>query len=272
MDHGLFRRLVEETARHGARRVSPYLMNEPFVDPEIFDRISTINEIHPRARVRLTSNGGLLTRTKVDRLLDLGEGGVHELYLSVQGVDGAAYEATMRGSMRFDRTMGHVEYLLSAMRQRKMKRPAVWITMVDTEIVDAVAAVAFWRRRGVRALATRLENRGGNLGDVGALGRGRRMRPYRDCSRLYRQAYVLFDGDVVLCCTDWRRTVVLGNVRDGGLHAVWNSPRAVKIRQDYQNGRLGENPLCAACTIDPMGSLGNAPRGSAALPRAAAAS
>ena len=35
----LFRRIVDEAAEHGVRRISPYLMNEPLMDRDLFDKV-----------------------------------------------------------------------------------------------------------------------------------------------------------------------------------------------------------------------------------------
>jgi MoaA/NifB/PqqE/SkfB family radical SAM enzyme len=271
MDWDVFESLVEETARHGVRRISPYLMNEPFADPEIFDRIRMINRINPAAKVVVTSNGGLLTQDRVDRLLDLGDG-VHALYLSVQGIDEEAYEKTMRGGMRFRKTMANVDYLLEAMKKRGARRPEIWVTMVDTDVIDARKSVAYWSSRGVRSKYTKLENRGGNIHDANEISRSHAMRPFTDCTRLFKQAFVMFNGDVVLCCTDYRKTMVLGNTRDGGLHGVWNSDRAVAIRQAYIREDFSENSLCGTCTIDREVEVSHVPKGARRLPRLFASS
>jgi MoaA/NifB/PqqE/SkfB family radical SAM enzyme len=255
----MFRSLLEETARYGVRRMSPYLMNEPFLDPELFDRIRTMNEINPKAKVVITSNGGLLTKEKVDELLDLGPG-VHALYLSVQGIDKESYEKTMRGGMRFDKTMGYVEYLLREQKRRNLEWPRVWVTMVDTDIIDAQRAVEFWADLGVRSKYTKLENRGGNIGDAEEYSRSHDMEPFTGCTRLFKQAYVLFDGDVTLCCTDYYRTMILGNIKtDGGLYGVWNGERAKQIRRDYLRADFRNNKLCGECTIDRETEVSNNP-------------
>ena len=72
---------------------------------------------------------------------------------------------------------------------------------------------------------------------------------YKDCTRLFKHAYILFNGDMVLCCTDYFKTMVLGNVAESSIYEVWNGPRAVKIRQDFLRGDFSENPLCRDCCI-----------------------
>lgn len=249
MEWSLFRKIVDESAHYRVRRISPYLMNEPFADREIIERIRYINQANPGARVVITTNGSLLTPSVVHRLLDLGSG-VHELAISVQGIDPDAYKRTMRGDLKLDRTIANVDYLIEEMRWRKKARPAVWITMVDTEIIDSREAVQYWRARGVNARYTMLENRGGNITDAESYSRSRRMTYFSDCTRLFKQAYIKFNGDAVLCCTDYEARMILGNVREKSLYEVWNGPVATEIRRKFLSSRIGEIPLCSACKVD----------------------
>ena len=249
MDWDLFRKIVDETVGYRVRRISPYLMNEPFVDREIFERIRYINRVNPRAKVILTSNGSLLTEDVVARVVELGDG-LHELAISVQGIDREAYEKTMRGGLRFDRTMANVERLLEAMRRRKATRPALWITMVDTELIDAKKAVEYWRGRGVNARYTMLENRGGNIAGAEEMAHHRQMDYFSDCTRLFKQAYIKFNGDLVLCCTDYEAKMILGNVREKSLYEVWNGEVATSIRRKFLSDRIGEISLCSVCKVD----------------------
>lgn len=249
MDWDLFRKIVGETAAYRVRRISPYLMNEPFVDREIFDRIRYINRANPRAKVSLTSNGSLLSEDIVARIVELGNG-LHELAISVQGIDPTAYRKTMRGGLEFDRTLANVDRLIEALRRRQAARPALWITMVDTELIDARKAVEYWRARGVNARYTMLENRGGNIADAERIAHHRQMDYFSDCTRLFKQAYVKFNGDLVLCCTDYEAKVILGNVREKSLYDVWNGPVATGIRHKFLSKRIGEISLCSVCKVD----------------------
>ncbi|HEV8376612.1 MAG TPA: radical SAM/SPASM domain-containing protein [Candidatus Polarisedimenticolia bacterium] len=249
MEWSLFEKIIDESALYRVRRISPYLMNEPFVDAQIFDRIRYINRVNPRARVVLTSNGSLLTPPMVEKVLELGAG-IHELAISVQGIDSEAYERTMRGGLRLERTLANVDHLIQAMRRRRMTRPAIWITMVDTGLINARRALEYWRSRGVHARCTMLENRGGNIPDAESMAHHPQMDYFSDCTRLFKQAYIKFNGDLVLCCTDYEARIVLGNVREQSLFQVWNGERATEIRRKFLTGRIGEISLCSVCKVD----------------------
>jgi hypothetical protein len=120
--------------------------------------------------------------------------------------------------------------------------------MVDTAWIDARAAVAWWRARGVEARYTFLENLGGGVAAADGMARAP-LRPYTTCARLFKQAYILFNGDMVLCCADWSRRQVLGNVAARGVAAVWNGSVAREIRGRYIDRRFSDLALCGSCRV-----------------------
>ncbi len=246
MSQELFERIVNEIGRHGVtRRVSPYLTNEPFLDRAMLERSRYIKRTVPRCEVVVTTNAGVLTPDIVDNMAR--DNPYHAIYISMQGIEKEAYERTMRGSLVFEDTKRNVEHLIEQ-RDARMPGLKIVVTMVKTTEIDAEAAVAYWRSRGVEAKYTVLENRGGNLPDIERLCAGTK-RVFKDCTRLFKVACITFDGDMVLCCTDYYRTMVLGNVRESSVYDVWNSPRAVEIRRNFIRGDLRGNPLCARCVI-----------------------
>jgi len=242
MPQALFEKIVQEIGRIGAtQRISPYLTNEPFLDSRIVERSRYIKRVVPHCEVAITTNAGMLKPAIVDDIAR--DNPFHAIYISMQGVEKGAYERSMRGRLDFDETMRNVDYLV----EKRVPRLKLVISMVKTSEIDADAAIEYWRSRGVEAKSTVLENRGGNIPEFDHL-KTSEGRIFKNCSRLLKAAYITFDGDMVLCCADYYRAVVLGNVRERSIFDVWNSERATEIRRDFLRGR--PNPLCAACTID----------------------
>lgn len=245
----LFEKIVGEMAPQRVRRISPFLNNEPFLDPDMVAKVRYIHERVPKARIVLTTNGSRLDDKTIDALL--GADALHALYISFQGIDKAGYEATMRGSLVFEETLANVESLIrkwkAAGGRRRFK---IVVTMVATNLIDTEKAKAHWESRGVESQWTPLENRGGNIAHASALApEARPLVRYANCTRLFKQAYILFNGDMVLCCTDYTRKVLLGNVAETSIGEVWNGPRAQALRRLYAEGRMDDIPLCRECTI-----------------------
>jgi hypothetical protein len=60
---------------------------------------------------------------------------------------------------------------------------------------------------------------------------------------------ILWNGDVVLCCVDWRRTVIAGNVADTPAPDVWNASKFQEIRRAFEEQDIGALPeICVNCT------------------------
>jgi radical SAM protein with 4Fe4S-binding SPASM domain len=249
MKKELFEQIIDEIAAHGVRRISPYLMNEPFLDPSMPERLLTIKGKIPDARLVVTTNGSRLTPVLVDKLLDLNV--LHALYISFQGVEKEGYEATMKGSLVFERTLENVLTLIEKWKAAGgRERFKIVVTMVNTNKIDAEKAVAFWRSKGVESKWTALENRGGNIAIARDLAPGDKpMKRFADCTRLFKQAYIMFNGDMVLCCTDYTRKVVLGNIAGSSIASVWNSKKALSVRRLYSEGHMDRIPLCKDCEI-----------------------
>ncbi len=245
MSDDLFHKLIGEIARHGVRRISPYLMNEPFLDKSLLEKARYIKAQIPKSKLTITTNAGVLRPEIVDDLV--ADNPLRYVYISFQGMEKGPYEETMRGAMVFERTKENVEYLVTQ-RDKHAPELKIVVTMVKTSKIDAEKAVAYWRSRGVAAQYTALENRGGNIAGFSALNAGE-GRIFRDCNRLFKHAYILFNGDLVLCCTDYYKSIVLGNAGQNTIEDVWNGPRAQKIRHDFLRGDLSQNPLCANCEI-----------------------
>lgn len=249
MSDALFEKIVAELARHRVRRVSPYLNNEPFLDPAMVDRLRLLHERIPRAKLVLATNGSCLDERVIEGLLSVKS--LHALTISFQGVEKEAYEASTRGALPFDETLARVERLISRWRSAGGRRRfKIVVTMVATNLIDGEKAKAFWTARGVESKCTPLENRGGHIFTARDLApRSRPMRRFADCTRLFKQAYILWNGDMVLCCTDYTRKVVLGSVAETSIAEVWNSSKARTFRRLYAEGRADQIPLCRECEI-----------------------
>jgi radical SAM protein with 4Fe4S-binding SPASM domain len=249
MDDALFKKIVGELKSHKVRRISPYLNNEPFLDTKLVDKLSYIKEQIPHSKIVITTNGSKLDGKTIDDLI--ASKSLRALYISFQGIEKEPYEETMRGSLVFEETMENVQNLIDKWKKAGGEELfKIYITMVATNKIDPCKATEFWKAKGVRSKWTPLENRGGNIEEARKLApKESKLSRYVNCTRLYKQAYILFNGDMVLCCTDYERKVVLGNVGETSIEEVWNSDNAKNIRRLFWEGNLDQIPLCKNCEI-----------------------
>ena len=270
MSWELYTKIIDEASRHNVQRCALLLMNEPLLDKDLHRRIRYAKDKFPeRTEVMITSNGSVLTEKKTGELID---SGLDRIKISIQGVDPEVYEHTM-GGLKYEKTIEGVRRLIKAVRKSKNKTPRVVLSIVATGANEKEVRrfKRYWRLRGVKATSVIFENKAGNVklrhGELAPHG----LTPFKSCFRPFRTFYVLWNGDVIPCCADWGRELILGNVREHTISEVWHSEPVRKLRGAIQGWDLEQLPaICRACSkavrsgahhVNPLRGLANRLKG-----------
>ncbi len=241
----VFRKIIDELAETPPRRVSLYLMNEPLSDKRMPEFVRYTAERIPSATTLITSNGTKLSEECTEALITAG---LKRLKVSLQSIDPETNKAIMGYSS--ERVIENVLGAQRVIKRMKAKHFDFRVSMVVTSktLHEVDRARAFWKKHGIRLVTSSLENRGGNIGIAEELNGGE-MKQRSRCIRPSREMCILYNGDAVLCCVDWYRTVVLGNVAQQSVQEVWNSPRLQEIREAFSIDAFDRLPdICVQCT------------------------
>ncbi|MBZ0274213.1 radical SAM protein [bacterium] len=251
MDDAVYARLVDEVKRFpDLSRVLLYLMNEPTLDKKLPARIEMMRRALPHAEIYIITNGLLLDGDFGERLID---SGLSWLGISIHALEPDTYEK-ITGRKDWATARPRLERFIDrALAVRGDNFIQVNITKVRPHITpgEYARAAEHWREIGV----TRVDLDDGYIsraGSVPVYGHERAYTPRTSgCKTIwaYKMAHVLFNGDVIPCCMDWRRKVVFGNVaRDGGLAAVWRGEGRARFLDALGSGeRLPDEFLCVSC-------------------------
>jgi radical SAM protein with 4Fe4S-binding SPASM domain len=245
MADATFERIVREVAAHEEVEVlSLSFQNEPLTDPHLFSRIATVRALAPRLKICIVTNGALLTGHRLEALLadppDL-------IKISVNGITADEYEATMVG-LKFDRVMANIDALIA--RTRGQAIPDLQINTVYTEAAAATGLRTlheFWKAKGIRLHVMNLESRAGMLQSLQQHS-AQEWHVRSWCKRPEEQLSVWPNGDVALCCADWTKEVVLGNVHDTSLQDIWHGRTMNYYRAVLRSGDVGGLHPCNVCT------------------------
>ncbi len=247
MSWDLYRKIIDEASRHDVQRCALLLMNEPLLDPDLPARIKYAKErFQARTELMITSNGSVLTDEKIKGLV---ESGLDRIKVSIQGLDPEVYRHTM-GGLKYDKTIAGVKKLIKAVRASERKRPKVMLSIVATGSNEREVRrfKLYWRLRGVKATSVIFENKAGNVKLTSELA-PHGLRPFKTCYRPFRTFYVLWNGDVIPCCADWGKKLVLGNVQKSTIKEIWHGEPATKLRESIKAWDMGTLPnICKACS------------------------
>ena len=85
-----------------------------------------------------------------------------------------------------------------------------------------------------------LENRGGAV----EIKDEKRKVPYKTCQSV-RSLVISKDGDIILCCQDYFKKYIMGNVMEKSILEIWNSYHDLRVKLLRDN--IAELPICKKC-------------------------
>ncbi|MGE3538049.1 MAG: SPASM domain-containing protein [Candidatus Tectimicrobiota bacterium] len=235
MPLAIYQRLIQQLQMvNFAGRISPYLMNESFLDKRLPELIAYTRTHCPASWIAINTNGDVLSEALLHRLYDAGLNS-----LDINAYDSPAqHQAHVALAQRFadhrrDITLG-TGYSNPFFQGTDMPRSLKLLNCRD---------MSFWEPRFLAKLATpHMQNRSGNIPGARQL-----MTPLSlPCERPFQQMYINHRGEAVLCCNDWRFEVIMGDTAQATLAEIWQNDRYQAYRRHLQHNNR-DLPLCATC-------------------------
>lgn len=218
--------------------ISPFKLNEPFLDKRLLPICRKINAELPKAHLRLFTNGSALTENHIDGVARLER--VMHLWCSLNEYRADEYKALM--GLDFERTAANLD-LLHVKKAAGMFPHQVMLSRVREKIEVSEVDQAF-----VEYCADRWPLFGRHLikpdSWLGDIERGSDIIPDASCSRWFELS-ICADGKVSLCCMDGEGKHAIGDIRDGVFN-VYNAPHW-RERRHKMISRKDVHP-CATCS------------------------
>ncbi len=216
-------------------RISPYLMNESLIDKRLPVLIAYARERCPDSWIAINTNGDALSARLISRLFDAGlncmdvnaydNPAQYDAYVAL-----AAKVADQRGDLTF--STGYLDPTFN--ENDHLPR--------STKILHC-RDMSDWEARFRDKLATPdLFNRAGNVPDARRLPEPLVL----GCERPFRQMYINYRGEAVLCCNDWRFEIVMGDTAESSLAEIWTNVKYETYREHLRR-QSRVLPLCAVC-------------------------
>ena len=249
MEDLLFHKIIDECKNyHSIERISLYLNNEPLTDRNIVKKINYAKRSIPWARVEILTNGSLLN----DRLQDdLISSKLDEIGISFHGINKSTIEQAMK--VDYDSTFARIKQFIKKARKRRHREDFIKITFLKHQFLsneEKDLAIDFWKEQGIKQVSF-LGNPISCAGNVKAI-----TAVYHHgiggCKSIAtnEMIHIVENGDVVLCCMDWKREVILGNLKDNTIHQIWGSNLYNQARLTRDGLiRSNKNFICKRCEL-----------------------
>ena len=244
MSDSLFNKIIDECSQYDVKEISPEFLNEPLMDFALENRIEYIREKCPSTYISLMTNGSLLEKERAKRLAN---SGLDRICFSVHGLSRETYEKNMVG-LNFHKTLNRINHFLSVNKSVEVRIAIMENLLPKAEFQEALT---YWKTRGTSVEIQLSNDRAGSVPDnTYIVWKPENKGKIVGCMLDYplRNMAVHFNGDVVLCCYDWHREILLGNLNESSIYDIWNSKKYQNIRHTIY-GHFSPGFICDRCVI-----------------------
>ena len=236
---------VFETLLNEAGATAEHMMliglGEPFMDPQIFDRIELCHR-HSVSTL-ISTNGTFLDEACASRVL---ESPLEQITLSFDGFKKETFEFYRKGA-KFEKVRDNfVRFARMKKERRSRLQVVVQMVKMDGNVSEVDDFIAFWNAiPGVDQLRIKADET--NLMRPGA---GHVASDWQHpCHYLWRgPMYIKQNGDVYPCCQSYMLDgKPVGRISDQPLAQIWNSDAMRDMRRLHTEGRGGDVDICSRC-------------------------
>ncbi|MEK7167934.1 MAG: radical SAM protein, partial [Patescibacteria group bacterium] len=241
MDLNLFKKIVDEASHYGPRNFCLHLSGEPLLSPNIMEMAEYIKKVNPKNSINLTTNGILLSKAIAEKMVRIK---VDKVAISFLSPVAETYHYKT-GSDKLAEVENNIRELVKI--RGKSLQPKIFVRMIVDEDTESQVAVfvAKWKKEKVIVEVKDKHNYGGNINTSHIKANARR----HPCYHLWFSPAIHHNGDVSICCDDYGRKAVIGNVREKTVNEIWNSDLIKKYRQFHLEGKYSQVPICGKCDV-----------------------
>lgn len=239
----LFTKIISECASfEECQEIALYLQNEPLLDSHLAGKVRLTKELSDgRLTTRIVTNGNLLTAERIDELLDAE---IDIISVSLNALTAETYARVMPG-LEFAQTLRNLECLLDKASTRVFITLTFMVTADNEHEIEQ--AIAYWSERGVMCGAYGIGTMSGTVPDFSTVrAQSSPRRAGKECYMPLETTAIINNGDLLLCCTDWARRSVSGNVSTQSIYEIWHSEELSALRRQAIFDRF-EHPVCKKC-------------------------
>lgn len=217
----------------------PILTGEPFLDPQIVDRIKEARAALPTTEIHLYTNGSRLTEEIIRKLA-----GVSDFHLNISA-NGASVETRKRltGLGDYESVARMIDYIDALHISHS-------VSLVQHPSITKEEEKAFNLRWGKATSnsSCRSPYVFQHLNFAGLTYRAQGIN-FTHCTHATSHMTVLWDGRVNLCCMDPLGRKIFGDLNHQTVAEVWFSEERQHYASSHEEGRGAECEVCRDCNI-----------------------
>jgi radical SAM protein with 4Fe4S-binding SPASM domain len=248
----LFEKIISE--------IKPYLFNlnlyfqgESMLHPHFFSFLYKSKGI----RTTVSTNGHFLSPENSEKIA---RSGLHNLMISLDGMDKASYEAYRRGG-EYEKVINGIGNISEAIKMTSSQTKLTLQFLVNKQNEQQIhLARKFARRMNaiLRLKSMQIINKGSYESWLPSLKQFSRYTKINNeyaiksrlpdrCARLWFNPVITWEGKVIPCCFDKDAYHIMGDLNEESFREIWDGPKYRLFRKRVMSGRHMTD-ICTNCT------------------------
>lgn len=243
MDMDLFKKAVDESIELGVISINMGGYGDCFMDPKFYDKLKYIKSKYPSVKITSGSTCHLINQDKLHLLKY-----ISMLKISMYGFTKETYEKVHRGKLNFDCVIGNINEIIN---MPKSERPYIIMSFLllpenKHELQDWLN---YWEPKVDEILVWLPHNWAGayEVNDISE--NQKNSLSLRSCGRPFTGDFLIHNtGEVSVCCFDFNKKLVIGNLREDNLKQILTSDKLEFVKEVHKKCTFNESDLlCKYC-------------------------
>lgn len=189
------------------------------------------------------TNGTLLTEKRAKQLI---RANLDLIIISLDSISAEVYERIRKGAS-FEKVIGKIEKFVEIRDLMRSPSPRLRIQIVcmQENKKEIFQFIERWQGLANDINLIRFRSFKDMLRDKRKLYKGELKKV--PCRQLWQRLYIAYNGDIHMCCADYKGQEVLGNISKNTIHSIWHSKRLNQLRNHHMALEFDKIPVCKAC-------------------------
>jgi len=225
-----------------------YKDGEPFLNKNLAEMISYAKSSKKVDYIDTTTNASLMTKERLKPVLDAG---IDKINISIDGMNNETYESFTKTKLEFSEIIENVKWLY------RNKGNTEVVVKIPADIINEKEKKEFFEVFGDYSDRIFVENFAPCWPEFDVekhtgvkITKGIYQQEITEtdiCPYIFYSFSVNADGLVSSCFLDWKRKLIIGDVRAESMKEIWNSKKMNQLRIMHLEGKRKNMDTCGSC-------------------------
>lgn len=253
MDKQLFMKIIDDLKEFPSKlkvlRING--QGEPLLNPDLPEMIRYAKEKDVADYVEIITNGSWLSPEMNQKLID---SGIDRIRISIEALDAEGYREMADVKINFDDFLHNIQDL-----HDRSGNCEIYCKIVDAAVPTEEDRQKFFEMFGdicdrifidhVVPMWSDFEelNKKMEIGKTGM--HGQEIKNVQVCPFPFYSLIINSDGEVTVCCADWKRKLIVGDLKRESLKEIWEGNVLREFWIAMLNGKKNDFEMCRKCLL-----------------------